>query len=152
MRDKPLRLLIVDDEPETRHAFSAFFARARMSVATASSAAEARDALSTFRPHVVISDLSMPEEDGFDVVRAVHEAAARCGDYVVTIALTGMRDPIVRKRAIGAGFDCYFVKPADPLALLQAIEALVPLDARRGAQLPPARWPRAAGLGRTALR
>jgi len=151
MRNQNLRLLIVDDEPETRRAFSAFFSRAGMSVATASSASQARDALATFRPQVVISDLSMPEEDGFDVVRDVHEAAQRSGDYVVVIALTGMRDTGLRKRAIHAGFDCYFVKPADPLALLQAIEALVPLE--HPAPLPPARWPRAAGVGgRAAVR
>ena len=121
MPAEKIRILIVDDDLDARHSLGVFLSLAGMNVALAASTAEARKILPSFQPRVVISDLAMPEEDGFALIEKIRQAEERSGGHLPVIAMTGLADPTVRQRALQAGFDKYFVKPINPAAILSSV-------------------------------
>ena len=71
-----IRVLIVDDEPDARELLEALFTQCKATVATAASAAAGLELLGSFRPDVLISDIGMPEEDGYAFIAKVSRPAA----------------------------------------------------------------------------
>ncbi len=123
LRDvEKLRVLIVDDDAESRASLGSLLARAGMNVVPADSVPAARVALRTFAADVVVSDLIMPEHSGFELVRELRTFGMAGGRQIIAIAISG--HPGVRALALEAGFHEYFGKPIDPAALVAAIEAL----------------------------
>jgi CheY-like chemotaxis protein len=116
-----LKLLIVDDDPNTlallRDALEVRGARVRAS-ATAN---YARRTLVAWRPDVVISDLGMPREDGYEMIRRVRGLPPEKGGSTPAIACTGYARVQDRERAMDAGFDAVVAKPVDVDLLVETI-------------------------------
>jgi CheY-like chemotaxis protein/anti-sigma regulatory factor (Ser/Thr protein kinase) len=119
-----LRLLVVDDEHDALTLLSEALGDQGAEVHAASSAREALDALPRVRPHVLVSDISMPDMDGLALMRAVRGRAAEQGGQTPAIALTAFtRDQDV-KRALSAGYQVHLAKPVEIAPLARTIVKL----------------------------
>jgi len=72
-------------------------------------------------PHVIVSDLGMPQEDGYDLIRQIRALPEAEGGRIPAIALTGYANPEDRRRALAAGYHGHVAKPMDRLAVITAI-------------------------------
>jgi CheY-like chemotaxis protein len=125
-----LRVLVVDDEADARQLISRVLAECRAEVAVASSAAEGLELVESFRPNVIVSDVGMPEEDGYDFIRRVR--AKRSAKDLPAAALTAFARLEDRKRALRAGFQTHVAKPVDPEELTAVIASLAGRTGHRG--------------------
>jgi len=123
-----LRILIVDDDRESREVMLEALRRYGASIRAAMSASDAVDALSEFKPDLVLSDIAMPGRDGYTVLSEVRALETTLGRHVPVAAVTGCAHAEDRKRAIAAGFDEYLAKPVDPAALAYAVAALAAVN------------------------
>ena len=123
-----LRVLVVDDQPDTRDLLRTVLESAEARVVTAASAAEARRAIALDRPEVIVADIAMPGEDGCAFIRAVREDEARdgCAGRTRAIALTAYARDEDRERSLRAGFDRHLTKPVDPVELVHTVRELAP--------------------------
>ncbi len=117
-----LRVLVVDDEPDARDLLAVLLSRVGGQVETAESVAEALVVLEGFQPDVLVSDIGMPDEDGYSFIRRVR--ANETLKRLPAIALTAFTRAEDRARAHAAGFDLHLGKPVDPDLLIAAIEKL----------------------------
>jgi PAS domain S-box-containing protein len=118
------RVLVIDDDDETRGVLTAILQRANADVSTASSVREALDTLQHRRPAIIICDLAMPGEDGYAFVRALRAfdtSVAR----VPVIALTAFGRPEDRQNAMRSGFNAYLKKPVDPSTLTATVREMM---------------------------
>jgi len=126
---KPLMgvdILIVEDQPDTRGALIGLFASAGAKASTADSVEKAFKALDASRPHVLISDIGLPGEDGYSLLRKLRAREAAAGAKPLpAIALTAFARDIDQKKAIDAGFNLYLSKPVDAVRLLEAVRSIV---------------------------
>jgi len=118
-----LRVLVVDDDPDTREMVTVILQRAGADAAGAGSTDEALRRADEGAPDVVVSDLAMPARDGYALLRALH--ARGLARSLVTIALTAHARREDRERALGAGYDAYVTKPVEPAALAALVKELV---------------------------
>jgi PAS domain S-box-containing protein len=118
-----LRVLVVDDDADTRELVTVILQRAGADVAGAGSTDEALRHAEERAPDVVVSDLAMPARDGYALLRALHGRGLARG--LVTIALTAHARREDRERALGAGYDAYVTKPVEPAALAALVKELV---------------------------
>ncbi|MGH7300904.1 MAG: hybrid sensor histidine kinase/response regulator, partial [Candidatus Rokuibacteriota bacterium] len=125
-----LRLLIVDDEADAREVMRFMLERGGARVRTAESAAQALDAVREERPDLLISDIGMPVEDGYVLVRRLRAMEQSLGRRVPAIALTAYASEEDTRRALSAGFDAHLSKPVDPARLIEIAAGLV--GGRRG--------------------
>jgi signal transduction histidine kinase/CheY-like chemotaxis protein len=121
---KGLRVLIVDDEPDTRHLLRTVLESCGSEVAMAGSAAEALAAYAQLKPDVLISDIGMPEEDGYELIGKLRAAEAGLGVRIPAIALTAYARVEDRVRALNAGFQVHIPKPIEPVELLAVVASL----------------------------
>jgi PAS domain S-box-containing protein len=119
-----LRVLLVDDEPEAREVVAAVLGTYGADVSGSGSVEEALSMLGRVRPHVLISDISMPNQDGYALLRALRALPASEGGTIPALALTAAVGVEDRLSVLRAGFKFHFVKPADPLALAHAVASL----------------------------
>jgi CheY-like chemotaxis protein len=119
-----LKLLVVDDDPNTRALLSEALEGRGACVRASASAREARAAITLWHPDLVISDVGMPRENGYELIRRVRGLPAEAGGRTPAIACTGYAGAEGRARAIDAGFDAVVAKPVD-LDLLVATIAHV---------------------------
>jgi PAS domain S-box-containing protein len=119
-----LRILIVDDEPDTRDLLRQGLEDCGASVRVAGSAAEAVDAIVAEIPDILISDIGMPGIDGYDLIRQIRELPAEAGGKVAAVALTAYTRVEDRLHALRAGYDMHVPKPVE-LAELVAVAATV---------------------------
>ena len=119
-----LRILIVDDEPDTRDLLRQGLEYCGANVRLAGSAAEAVDAMVAEVPDILISDIGMPGIDGYDLIRQIRELPAEDGGKVAAIALTAYTRVEDRLQALRAGYDMHVPKPVE-LAELVAVAASV---------------------------
>jgi signal transduction histidine kinase len=114
------RVLLIDDDPETLRLVREVLENAGASVTTASSAAEARDALAVSQPMVLVSDIAMPKEDGWALMRSL-----RASNFnMPAIALTAFGRRRTADAARAAGFQLFMEKPVRPDALVNAVASL----------------------------
>jgi CheY-like chemotaxis protein len=120
-----VRVLAVDDQEDARALLQAVLRGAGAEVEVAASADEARQRISARRPTVVVSDIGMPGEDGYSLIRDIRDADA-VGDQqrLPCIAVTAYAREDDRMRALAAGYDRHITKPLDPAALLRAVADL----------------------------
>lgn len=118
-----IRVLAVEDEPDTRELIATVLRQAGADVAVAASVEEALGALATTRPDVVLCDIAMPGRDGYDLLR---EAKRRPGPLAHTpfVALTAYVQENERQRSLAEGFSVHVPKPVDPTELVQVIRRL----------------------------
>jgi PAS domain S-box-containing protein len=117
-----LRVLIVDDEPDARELLRRVLADCQAQVAVASSAAEALAVIGPFRPNVIVCDIGMPEQDGYDLIHWVRANPAT--KDIPAAALTAFARPDDRKRSLLAGFQTHVAKPVDPAELKAVVASL----------------------------
>ncbi|MCC7044572.1 MAG: PAS domain S-box protein [Acidobacteria bacterium] len=118
-----LSILVVEDEPDTREFLARLLGNHGATVATASTASEALARFHAARPHVVVSDIGLPDVDGYDLIRTIREQTT--GDDVLAIALTAYARSEDRARALGAGFQHHLSKPIDVAELIAALSRFV---------------------------
>jgi two-component system, chemotaxis family, CheB/CheR fusion protein len=117
-------ILLVEDEEATREATQAFLESAGAHVVPASSAAAALDLFTLRRPTVVLSDVGLPGEDGYGLMRKLRQLEGPGERRVPAVALTAFSRGEDRARALEAGFDEHLPKAADPAALLDVLARL----------------------------
>jgi signal transduction histidine kinase/ActR/RegA family two-component response regulator/PAS domain-containing protein len=116
-----LRILVVDDEPDTRELVSTLLEGAGARTEVAASVAEALDAVARTKPDVVVTDIGMPGEDGYVFLKRLRAA----GQRMPAIALTAYARAEDRQRALSAGFQMHVAKPIEPKKLVTAVARLV---------------------------
>ena len=126
-----VQLLVVDDDQDALDMLSLLLGEAGASVRTATSAAEALALLRWIRPDVLLSDLAMPDEDGYSLIRSLRTLELESGRRTPAVALTAYVRVQDRARAVDAGFDVFVEKPVDPDELLSVIAGLVDARAHR---------------------
>ncbi|PYV91680.1 MAG: hybrid sensor histidine kinase/response regulator [Acidobacteria bacterium] len=113
------RVLVVDDAADARELLVAVLEHGGAEVTAVASAAEALEALVRWRPHVLMSDIGMPVEDGFDLIRKVRALRPEQGGDIPALALTSYTRFEERTRALSAGFQVHMSKPFDPAELVE---------------------------------
>jgi signal transduction histidine kinase/CheY-like chemotaxis protein len=119
-----VRVLLVDDATDTLNTLAAVLTEYRATVQTASSAAAALEVLTWYKPSVLVSDITMPSEDGYSLIAKVRAAETTSGEHLPAIALTAYVRIEDRTRALSAGFNMFVPKPVDPNELITAILSL----------------------------
>lgn len=119
-----LRVLVVDDEADARELLITLLSSRGAMVSAVGSAADARRALHAEHPVLLVSDIGMPGEDGYELMRSIRALPARFGGNIRSVALTAFARPEDRRRALDAGYDKYVAKPVDPSELLTMVRDL----------------------------
>ena len=138
-----LRLLVVDDDADALELFGMVLRQAGAEVQTAASVAEALATLRAWPADVVVSDIEMPGENGYALIRALRDGAVARGDRLPAVAVTAYGGVAERIKILSAGFDAYVPKPVEPDELAAVIARLVSRArgggalARPGAEPPP---------------
>jgi PAS domain S-box-containing protein len=117
-------VLVVEDEEDSRRGLVRLLSGAGASVQGAGSAAEAIRKLEAAAPDVILSDIGMPGEDGYSLIRRIRQGEVNGARRTPAIALTAYASDDHREKAIAAGFDQHIAKPMDPQALLVQIRDL----------------------------
>lgn len=118
------RILLVEDEHDTREAMTRLLERNGYRVTSVSSATEALTLLPDLSPEVLISDIGMPGMDGHDLIRQVRQRPKETGGNVVALALTAFTRSEDRERALSAGYDAHLGKPVDESELLLCLRRI----------------------------
>jgi PAS domain S-box-containing protein len=113
-----LRVLVVDDDADARQVMSRILGEGGAIVTTASSVADAMAKLKSDIPAVILSDIGMPGEDGYDLIRKVRALPPASGGRVPAVALTAFARSEDRQRALLAGYQIHVAKPVEPSELL----------------------------------
>ncbi len=119
-----ITVLIVDDDADARDLLQQVLQRGKARVLVASTAAEALEMLRGERPDVLVSDIGMPGEDGYQLLAKVRGLTAEEGGDTPAVALTAMARSEDRRKALMAGFQMHLAKPAEPAELLAVIASL----------------------------
>lgn len=119
-----LRVLLVEDEPDARDLLTFTLRVSGAEVQAADSVQQALLDLQSFKPDVLLSDIGLPVESGYDLIekiRALPSATSR----IPAVALTAFATEKDRQRALASGFQMHLSKPVEPRALIQAIDQLI---------------------------
>jgi CheY-like chemotaxis protein len=119
-------VLVVDDDRDSLDLISAILRDAGASVRTASSVSQAVDAFRQEPPRLVVSDIGMPETDGYALVRRIQEEHAAGAPAVPCVAVTAYARAEDRTNAIERGFSSYVQKPVDAGRFVSVLRALLP--------------------------
>ncbi|MCF2146962.1 PAS domain-containing protein [Desmonostoc muscorum LEGE 12446] len=120
-----LRVLIVDDDADTREFVSFLLQQNGALITIAASATEALAAIGQNVPDLLISDLAMPEMDGYDLIKEIRAMPKEQGGEILAIALTAYVGESDRDRVLAAGFQKHVAKPVQPNQLLTSIADLI---------------------------
>ncbi|MGH7401205.1 MAG: ATP-binding response regulator, partial [Candidatus Rokuibacteriota bacterium] len=129
-----VQVLLVDDDQDALDMLTIVLAEAGAAVRTAASAAEALALLRWIRPDVLVSDLAMPDEDGYSLIhnlRAIERASGRETPAVALTAYVRVQD---RARAVAAGFNMFVEKPVDPDELISVLAGIAETRATKFAR------------------
>ena len=124
---KGLRLLVVDDDPDTRTLLTFLFELEGAEVVTAASASDALAIMLFFKPDILISDIYLPDEDGYSLLLKVRNLEAKRGRKIPAIAMTASAFEEDHKRALLVGYDIYRCKPIDLDELASVVASLTGL-------------------------
>jgi PAS domain S-box-containing protein len=118
---KNMRVLLLDDEADTLELLSAVLAQSGAEVKTEKTVREALQTLEKWRPDVIISDIAMPDEDGYSFIKKLRRLPAENGGKIPVIALTAYVGIKERTNVLSSGFQMYVPKPVEPFELLAAV-------------------------------
>jgi signal transduction histidine kinase/ActR/RegA family two-component response regulator len=127
-----VKVLLVDDDPDTLQILSVMLAESKATVQTAASVAQALEILEWYQPDVLVSDLAMPGEDGYSLIGKVRALEAESGRQTPVVALTSYVRVEDRARAFSTGFNMFVPKPVQPDELINAIATLAEVDTAGG--------------------
>jgi signal transduction histidine kinase/CheY-like chemotaxis protein len=119
-----VHVLVVDDEPDARELLTIALTQSKADVRAVSTAREALEMLNHWKPDVLISDIGLPGEDGYELIRKVRALEAERGQTVPAVALTGYASDEDAARARIAGFQLHMPKPVSPNDLVTAVATL----------------------------
>ena len=119
-----LRVLVVEDDPDSRRFIIRVLEECKAVVVAAGSAPEALGVLPRFRPHVLVSDIGMPRVDGYEMMRMLRSRTSKEGGLTPALALTAFASTEDRARALAAGYQRHLAKPVDPTDLVEAVAEL----------------------------
>jgi signal transduction histidine kinase len=119
-----LKVLVVDDEPDTRQVISAVISKSGAEVKTCASVLEALETLKRWKPDILMSDIGMPGEDGYSLIRKVRALSIESGGLIPAAALTAYARDDDRERALAAGFQMHVAKPIGSRELIDVLAGL----------------------------
>jgi signal transduction histidine kinase/CheY-like chemotaxis protein len=126
------RVLLVDDDADAREFLATALTGAGAEVRAVGAPSTAFDAMRGWRPDVIVSDIAMPEVDGYAFIRGVRALPSDEGGRTPAVALTALARPKDRLRALSAGFQTHLPKPVDPNELVLAVASLRHASTRQG--------------------
>ena len=127
---KGVRVLVVDDEPDARDLVERLLTECATIVTTAGSASEALQQVAREKPDVLVSDIGMPEEDGYTLMRWIRKLDGDRGD-IPAIAFTAYARAEDRTKAMQAGYQLHLAKPVEPAKLIAMVAKLAKRPAIR---------------------
>jgi PAS domain S-box-containing protein len=119
-----MRVLIVEDDLETRDILAAILDRAGFSYRVATRASEALTVLDDWQPDVIVSDIGMPDMDGYQFIQLLRSRPAAQGGHIPALALSAFARAEDRELALRSGYQAHVAKPVDPADLVKAITTL----------------------------
>jgi signal transduction histidine kinase/DNA-binding response OmpR family regulator len=118
---KDLRILVVDDEADSRDLVTAILTRCGSKVKCCQSAAEALKTFREWKPDVLVSDIGMPQEDGYALIKKLRKLRLKLARQIPAVALTAYATDDDRDRTLSAGFQMHIAKPIEPEALVRIV-------------------------------
>jgi PAS domain S-box-containing protein len=122
---KGIRVLVVDDEVDIRDFITTVLEQCAAEVQAVASVQEALEIITHYKPDVLISDIGMPEEDGYSLIRKVRSQPPDKGGNIPAAALTAYARAEDRMRAIQSGYQLHLPKPVEPAELATVVASLV---------------------------
>jgi CheY-like chemotaxis protein/two-component sensor histidine kinase len=116
-----IRVLVVDDDTDSREFIAFVLEQLGAQVSTVTSAAEAIATLARLQPNILLSDIGMPDMDGYMLMRQIRTMPPEQGGQILAIALTAYAGEIDRQQALAAGFQHHLAKPVEPNELVKVI-------------------------------
>jgi signal transduction histidine kinase/DNA-binding response OmpR family regulator len=116
-----MRILVVDDEADSRDLVSAILTRCGSEVRSCESTAEALKTFRAWKPDVLVSDIGMPNEDGYTLIQKLRKQKLKLAREIPAVALTAYATDDDRARALSAGFQVHVAKPIEPETLVRSI-------------------------------
>jgi PAS domain S-box-containing protein len=120
-----VHVLLVEDDDDSRKLLGTMLKRHGATVTSTKSAAEALSVFEGELPDVMISDIGMPDQDGYELIRKLRRLPVEQGGAIPAIALTGYASRKDRERALSSGYDQHMAKPIEQADLIKAIAALI---------------------------
>jgi two-component system CheB/CheR fusion protein len=121
---RDLRVMVVEDDPDSREVVTTVLERAGATVTAVASVGDALLAFAKSVPDVLVSDIGMPTEDGYALIRHVRRWAPDAGGHTPAIALTAYAADADKVKALASGFQAYLAKPAEPDQLVALVAGL----------------------------
>jgi CheY-like chemotaxis protein len=121
---------VVDDESDAREMLNVILSQCGAQVRTAATSREALDVLGQWQPEVLVSDIGMPDEDGYSLISKVRTLEPERGGRIPAVALTGYGGPDDRLRLLSAGYQVHITKPVELTELAAVIADLVGRSAK----------------------
>ena len=119
-----LHVLVVDDETDTRELLITLFEKCGAEVTEAASTREALEMIQKSPPDLLVSDIGMPDEDGYVLIRKVRLLDPERGGRIPAIALTAYAGSEDRLRVLAAGYQMHVAKPVDPAELAKVMASV----------------------------
>ncbi|MFN6531244.1 ATP-binding protein [Nostoc sp. ChiSLP03a] len=119
-----LQILVVDDNADTQELIAFILEKSGGQVTAVSSVGEALEALERLKPDVLVSDIGMPDEDGYSLIRKVRAQETEQGEKILAIALTAFAREEEHRLALEAGFQVHVSKPIEPEELVKVVANL----------------------------
>jgi CheY-like chemotaxis protein len=119
-----LRVLVVDDNDDCLYIVKFVLEDCQAQTKTVTSVDEAIEAIEEWKPDVVISDIGMPDKDGYSLVRSIRNKEASIGGFLPAVALTSYAYPEDSSEAFNAGFQSVIRKPFEPDELVAVVAKL----------------------------
>ena len=119
-----LKVLIVEDEPDARDLLVVVLQQYGAKTLAVDSTKRALEVLEHWKPDVVVSDIGMPEQDSYELIRRIRSLPAEHGGHTPAAALTAFTSTEDRLRALASGYQMHIPKPFEPTALAAAIASL----------------------------
>jgi signal transduction histidine kinase/CHASE1-domain containing sensor protein len=116
-----VNVLLVDDDSDTLKLMTTALTRRQATVTAVSSANEAIKAISRRRPDVLVSDIAMPDEDGYGLIQKIRSLEANSGDSIPAVAITAYAKDEDREKALSSGFQIYLAKPVELTELISVV-------------------------------
>ena len=122
-----LKILVVDDDVDTRELIEWVLKRVGAEVTSVGSAREALEVLEREKPHVLVSDITMPQEDGYALLKKIRALPPERGGRILAIALTAHSLVQDRLQSLRAGFQSHVPKPVVPEELVEVVASIIHL-------------------------
>ena len=120
-----VKLLIVDDEPDARMLLCTILEKCGAEVKSCENASQALSVLKDYQPDILVSDIGMPEIDGYELIRKLRATEKGTGKRLPAVALTAFARTEDRLKALSAGYNMHIPKPVEPAELIIVISNLV---------------------------